>query len=139
MRLRYCGQPGPVVVAFGGARAGDGGDRPRVERLAAVRARGHGGDDVAACGVPDLQRRSARGGPPVAPLAHGRHHVPQVAALVGEPVLGARRMVLVGHALEDPVVHQVVQPPGKDVAGDAQARLEVVEAGHAEEGVPDDE
>ena len=48
-------------------------------------------------------------------------------------------MVLVGDALEDPVVHQVVQPPGKDVAGDAQARLEVVETGHAEEGVPDDE
>src|SRR5260370_1212974 len=79
------------------------------------------------------------GGPPVAPLAHGRHHVPQVAALVGEPVLRTWRMVLVGGSLEDPVVHQVGQPPGKNVAGDAQARLEVVEAGHAEESVPDDE
>lgn len=139
MKLRYCGQPGSAEVAFEGAGSRDGGDRARVEWLPAVRARGHGGDDVPAGGMPDLQGRSAGGGPPVAPLAHGRYHVPQVAALIGEPVLRARRMVLVGDALEDPAAHQVVQSPGKDVAGDAQACLELIEAGHAEESVPDDE
>ena len=37
-------------------------------------------------------------------------------------------MVGVADALEDLAVDQAVQPLGEDVAGDAQARLEVVEA-----------
>jgi len=45
----------------------------------------------------------------------------------------------VSHPLEDLAVDEVVQPLGKDVAGDAEPGLEVVEPGHAEEGVPDDE
>ncbi len=48
-------------------------------------------------------------------------------------------MLGVGHPLEDPAVDEVVQPLGKDVAGDPEPGLEVVEPGHAEEGVPDDE
>ena len=48
-------------------------------------------------------------------------------------------MILVGDALEDPALDQAVQPLGEDVAGDAQARLKIVEAGHAQEGIPDDQ
>ena len=37
------------------------------------------------------------------------------------------------------MVDEAVQALGEDVPGDAQASLEVVESGHAEEGVPDDQ
>jgi len=48
-------------------------------------------------------------------------------------------MVLVADAFENSVVNQVVQALGEDVAGNAEASLEVIEAGHAEESIPDDE
>jgi uncharacterized protein DUF4442 len=60
--------------------------------------------------------------------------VPQFAALAGEPVFGARRVIGVTDAREYPAVDQVVQALGQDVAGDAEPSLEVVEASHAEEG-----
>src|SRR5579863_3157439 len=104
-----------------------------------MRAGRHGRHDVPAAGVPGLKRRPAGRRPLVPPLTHGRHHVPQVTALGGEPVLGARRMVTVGNALKDPRLDQVIQPLGEDVAGDAEPRLEVIESGHAEERVPDHE
>jgi hypothetical protein len=65
--------------------------------------------------------------------------MPQIPTLVGEAVLRAGRMVRVGHSLEDAVVDEAVQPPGEDVARDPKAGLEVIETGHAQEGVPDDE
>src|SRR6516164_1161375 len=94
---------------------------------------------MAAGGVPRLHGRAAGSRPPVAPLAHRRHHVPQIPALAREPVFGARRMILVRDAPEYAAVNQVVQPPGQDVAGDAEPSLKVIEASHAEEGIPDDE
>jgi hypothetical protein len=51
----------------------------------------------------------------------------------------AQRRVLVGAALEDALVDQVVEPGGEHVAGDAEAALPVVEAGDAEEGVAHDQ
>jgi hypothetical protein len=48
-------------------------------------------------------------------------------------------MVLVRNALEDSVVDEAVQALGEDVTGDAEAGLEVIEASHAEQGIPDDE
>ena len=137
--LRCGGQYRAVEVALGGPRSRAGGHRARIQRLTAVRAGRHGRHDMPASRVPGLQGRAVGGGPPVAPLAHGHHHVPQVAALFGEPVLRARRMITVGDAREDPVFDEAVQPLGEDVAGDAQARLEIVKAGHPEECVPDDE
>jgi len=104
-----------------------------------MRADRHGGDDLPAGRVLGLYRRAARRRPPVAPLPHGHHHVPQIAALGGEPVIRARRVIGVGNPLEDLVVHEVVQALGEDVAGNAQAGLKVIEARHAEEGIPDDE
>src|SRR5215813_2130300 len=65
--------------------------------------------------------------------------MPQVTALVGEEVLRARRMILIGHPAENAAVDQVVEPSGQDVARDPQTGLEVIETGHAKEGVPDDE
>jgi hypothetical protein len=110
-----------------------------IEGLAAVRADRHGRDDVPAGRVLGLHRRTAGRRPPIAPLSHGHHHVPQVAALDGEPVIRARRVIGVGNPLEDLVVDEVVQALREDVAGNAQAGLEVIEARHAEEGIPDDE
>src|SRR6516165_2651563 len=94
------GQPATVEITRGGPRTRDGDDRARVQRLAAMRARRHRRDDLAAGGVPRLHGRAARGGPPVAPLAHRRYHVPQIAALAREPVLAARWVILVWDASE---------------------------------------
>src|SRR5262249_61135401 len=65
--------------------------------------------------------------------------MPQVTALAGEAVLRARRTILIRHPAENAVVDQVVEPPGQDVARDPETGLEVIETGHADEGVPDDE
>src|SRR5579859_6619082 len=48
-------------------------------------------------------------------------------------------MVLIRHPHEYVVVDEAVQPVGEDVARDPEAGLEVIEAGHAQEGVPNDE
>jgi uncharacterized protein (TIGR00369 family) len=48
-------------------------------------------------------------------------------------------VILVRDTPQDLGVDQAVQALGEDVAGDAEAGLEVVETPHAEEGVPDDE
>jgi hypothetical protein len=45
----------------------------------------------------------------------------------------------VGDAFQDVALDQVIQALGQDVAGDPEAGLEIVETGHAEESVPDDE
>ena len=129
--LPYPGQAGTVEVTVGRARSGHGGDRTGVEGLGAVRAHRHDRDDMAARGMPGLDGRPARRRPLVAPLPHGRDHVPEIAALAGEPVLRPRRVLGVSHPLEDPAVDEVVQPLGQDVAGDPEPGLEVIEAGHA--------
>src|SRR5208283_1333329 len=103
----YPGQAGAVEVALGRARSGHGGDRTGVEGLTAVRAHRHGRDDMAARGMPGLDGRAAGRRPLVTPLPHGHDHVPEIAALAGEPVLRARRMLGVSRPLEDPAVDQV--------------------------------
>ena len=133
------GQASAVEVALGRAGSGHGSDRTGVQGLAAVRAHRHGRDDMAARGMPHLDGRAAGRRPLVTPLPHGRDHMPEIAALAGEPVFRTRRVIGVSHPLQDFAVYKVVQPLGKDVAGDPQPGLEVIEAGHAEEGVPDDE
>ena len=89
-------------------------------------------DEAPAGGVPHPERRTAGRRPSVAPLPHGSHDVPQIPALLGEAVLRAGRMVLVGHSVEHTVVDQTVQPLGEDVARDPEAGLQVFETGHAQ-------
>ncbi len=63
----------------------------------------------------------------------------EVAPLLGEAVLEARRAILVAHALEDAVRDELPQPIGQAVARDAEIALEVLEAADAEERVAQDE
>jgi len=128
-----------VEGVFRCARTGYGGHRAGVKGLAALRADRHGCGDVPAGSVLGLHGRAAGCRPSVAPLPHGHYHVPQVAALGGEPVFRARRVIGVGDPLEDFVVDEVVQTLGEDVTGDSEAGLKIIEARDAEEGVPDDE
>jgi hypothetical protein len=51
----------------------------------------------------------------------------QVEAAFGQPVLEARRPVLVATALEDPVLRQLPEPCREGVAGDPGVVLELVE------------
>ena len=110
------------------------------ELLAAVVAGEHALADVAAGGVLHDDRRVVLAEDPlVAPLADGRHHREQGAALVGEAVVVATAGLVVGDAGEHVVVDERVEPGGEHVASDAEALGEVVEAGDAEEGVAQDQ
>ncbi len=87
----------------------------------------------------DVEGWPVGGGVAVAPLAQGGEHWPKVSALGGEAVVVPGRMLGVGGLVEDPFVDQAGQALVEDVAGDAESLLELVEAGYAQEGVPDDE
>src|SRR5207244_1117386 len=63
----------------------------------------------------------------------------QVAALAGELIFVALGALGVANSLEDALLDQPVQAVGQDVAGDAQALLEVIEAAQAEKRVADDQ
>ncbi len=90
--------------------------------------------------VHELDGRAGGGrGPPVAPLPHRGQHLPEIASLIGEPVVVTDRVFLVGDAVEDTVGEEMVEPLGEDVAGDAESLLEVVEARDPEKGVPEDQ
>ena len=77
--------------------------------------------DLAARVVHDLEGGAVGCRPLVAPLTHGGEDRPEVAPLVGEPVLVAQGALLVGHPLEDTGLDQAGQAHVEDVAGDAQA------------------
>src|SRR5207253_6856335 len=94
----------------------------------------------AAAAVHELDRRAvAAGHPAVAPAGQGDDDGIEVAALLGEPVLEARRAVGVGHALEDAVLDELLKAIGEAMARRAEVGLEVVETPDAEEGVAQDE
>ena len=94
---------------------------------------------MAALTVHQLERRTIRSSPAVAPLSKRDDHRPQIAALFGEDVVVARRMLVVGHPLEDAFVDEVGEALVEHVAGDAKPFLEVVETRHAHEGVANDQ
>ena len=86
-----------------------------------------------------LQRRTAGRGPAVAPLAHGVDDGPQIAALFGEMIGGAGWIILVRHPGQDAVLDQAVQTLGEDIARDAEACLELIEAADSQERVAHDQ
>lgn len=108
------------------------------EFFAAVGASGHHVGGVPAVFV-DGDAGDVRVFPFVAEPPHCEEDVEEIPALVGEPVLMARWVVLVGDCLQDAVGDQLLQPVRKDVAGDLQVALEVVEAADAKEDVADDQ
>lgn len=133
------GEQCPLEVARGGTGAGLSGDGAGLEGFAARGARHHGLDHMAARGVTKHERGSFRCGPLVAPLTHRGDDRPQVAAPIGEPVLKARRPVLVRDTVEDLDVHQLAQSVVQHVASDSESSLEVVETADAQERVTDDQ
>src|SRR5207237_9591758 len=118
--------------------AGEGDVAPP-DRLAALVAAEDGGEPPAAGEVAEGDGGAPPGEPAVAPGQHGEGHGVEVETLLGEPVLVPGRLVLIGDTLEHAVVGQALQAPGEDVGGDAQAALELVEAPHPVEGLPDHE
>jgi hypothetical protein len=72
-------------------------------------------------------------------LAQGGEYWPQVPALVGEPVVVSRWVLAVGDLGEHPGLDEAGQALAEHVARDPESLLEVVEAGHAEEGVAEDQ
>ena len=77
--------------------------------------------------------------PAVAPLAHRRDDVPQIAALLRQQIVVPQRPLPIRDALEHARVDKPLQALRQHVAGDAEARLELVEARVAEEHVAEDQ
>src|SRR5262249_25086940 len=108
--------------------------------LAALRAgeRGHG--RLPAGAVHELDRWAvATGHPAVAPACERHDHRIEVASLLGQSVLEARRVVLVADAIQDAVRDELAESVGQPVAGSAEVALEILEATDAEERVAQDE
>jgi hypothetical protein len=96
-------------------------------------------DLTAAVAVDHEPRTAALGVVPIAPLKQPHQGRPKVEALLRKPVLEALGTFLIAVALEHALVHESSEPVGQDVAGDAEALLELLEASHSEEGVADHE
>src|SRR5262249_13975363 len=77
--------------------------------------------------------------PLVGPLAQCGQHGQQRLALVGQAVFEAVPLAAHVHALEDPVIDEMLESGRENVLGDAEVALEVAEAPETEEGVADDE
>src|ERR1019366_6965143 len=75
----------------------------------------------------------------VAPGGHGHQHAIEVAALVGQGVFVAGRMLVVEALFQYAVADQAFQPRGQHVAGDAQPLLPLLETPHVGEGVAQNE
>src|SRR5205823_11404144 len=122
------------------AGPGRGADVANVEWLGALAAHHDGVHVVIALRVVQHERRSFRSDEPtLTPSRHSREDRIRVPALVGEPVLEARRALLVLDAREDPFVDKSREPLREDVAPDAELGLEVVEATRAETGLADEQ
>ena len=76
---------------------------------------------------------------PVAPLQQRDQHRPQVGALLGQPVLAARRAVLVGPLHQDPLLDEALEPGLQHIAGHAEVTLQLLEAADPQEDVADDQ
>src|SRR6266852_3659627 len=75
----------------------------------------------------------------VAPLAKRGQRDVEVETLLRQLVLVPLRTLAVEDALEHAFVDQTVEPVSQNVAGDAQALLQLVEAAQAEQYVADDQ
>jgi hypothetical protein len=73
--------------------------------------------------------------PAISPAHKRDSNSVKVAPLGGQPVLLARRMLLVAAAFQDFVLDEFAEAIGQDVAGDPEVALEVGEAAHPEEAL----
>src|ERR1700677_1692716 len=111
-----------------------------VEVVAAVRAHDAGGDALAAGLVEEVDRRSREAGPAIAPRHQRGVDGEQLATLVCEAVFVqlAGRVLGVRAAFEDSVLHECVEFVGENVARQADATLEILEAPGAVERLAQD-
>ena len=65
--------------------------------------------------------------------------MPQVAALLREDVVVARGALLIRHPRQHARVDKTLETLGEHVSRDSESRLELVEAGVAEEHIAEDE
>jgi hypothetical protein len=72
-------------------------------------------------------------------LPEGDEDRPKGAALVAEDIVIATAGIVVGMSLEHTMLDQCLEPSRQDVAGDAETLVELLEPGHAEEGVANDQ
>ncbi len=91
---------------------------------------------LAAMLVHMLQRRPLDAGEvAVAPVHQGKDGRVQFHPFLGKPVFLAQRPFLVGHLGQYLRFDKALEAVGEDVAGHAEAALEVVETAHAEKAV----
>src|SRR4029077_8356516 len=120
-------------------RTGTGAHVTRRHRLGAVGTGEHRHHGVTATTVLQLDGRSGvTRHPAIAPARHRDDDRVEVAALLGEPILEARRPVLVSKPLHHVRVDETLQAIGQPVTREADG-LEVLEPPHAQERVAQDQ
>jgi hypothetical protein len=96
-----------------------------------------GGD--AGFGIEELHARPLGGEVLVAPGEQRDEHRAKITSARGRHIFVARRALAVEPALEQPGLHEAIEPPGQHVGSDAEALLEFVEAPQPVQGVAQDE
>src|SRR5581483_375513 len=114
---------------------------PHVEALSGRLVDHHRADLGAALGGDENNEKKLALRPePVAPPApHGGEHVPEGAALVGEPILVARRPLGVRDLREEALVDEALEALREHRARDLERLLDVLEAPPAGERLAEDE
>jgi len=111
----------------------------RIKQASACPVGKDGLDRLAGFRVHELAGNSFAGEVPVAEGRQGHEHGPEIATLLRQHVLVARRMLGIEPSHEKSGVDEPVQPPREHVGCDLEARLKLVKTGQSVERVPQDE
>lgn len=137
-RLSWRPPPPSDVVWVAGS--GPRPHAPDIERVSALAARNDRVHVVVARGVVENKRRKVAAQQPfVTERRHNRKDRTHVAARVRKAVLVAHWALLVGHLIEQTLIHEAVEPGSQDVAPGAQLALELLEPPRAEARLAKDE
>src|SRR5713226_4502814 len=137
---RLSWRPAPPSDVFGVPGSRPRPHAPDIERLSALAARNDRVHVVVARGVVENERRKVAAKQPfVTERRHNCKDRTHVAALVRKAVLVAHWALLVGHLLQQAVIHEAVEPGSQDVAAGAQLALELLEPPRAEARLAKDE
>jgi len=122
-----------------GPRARVAPDRIHLERGTAVRARRYQFHVVITVRVMADHRWPGFGLPAISPLASNQEENPQLAPFLRQGIVVAHRMVLIRDACDHPMVDEVIEATGEDVAGDTQSGPNLIEACDSGQAIADDQ
>ena len=115
-------------------------DLMKCDRLAALRTMHHGLKRVAARRMAPNDAMTARpGSPGLGPMAHRHQHGRERAAHLGEAIIVARRVRLIGLARQDAAINQMRTTVGDTGAAAPQSTIKFVKSTDAAEAIAQDQ